>query len=281
MNRKSDNAHDTHNDDADVKADEKDRGKQAEKHADKHADKSTAKGTAKASDRNTEKHREKGERKRRRAVDAYARLQRAATLSAAAADAVLSPYSLSASQLGVLETLQSRGPLHQQELARTLGRSKAQMTAIIDALEKRGAASRERHATDRRYTTVHLTSEGSALLAEVRPIRVQAVVELMGALSGEQRARLARLCRRIVKALAPEEDEREDTAEHADAHDSEGDAEHDAEHDAERKFRTQRGPRRANRRGQGRDPGGVGRNRRWPSNRRRRKPGERALAFRP
>ncbi len=191
-----------------------------------------------ANDAPSEKHREKGERKRRRAVDAYARLQRAATLSAAAADAALAPFSLSASQLGVLETLQSRGPLHQQELARTLGRSKAQMTAIIDALEKRGAASRERHATDRRFTTVHLTSEGLELLAEVSPIRMQAVVELMGALSGEQRARLARLCRRIVKALAPDEDERDNSGEHADAHDGdsegEGDAEHDGEHDAER-----------------------------------------------
>jgi len=154
------------------------------------------------------KHREKLERKRRRAVDAYTRLQRAAALTAAAADAALTPFGLSASQLGVMETLQARGPLHQQELARTLGRSKAQMTAIIDALEKRGAATRARHATDRRFTTVHLTESGAALLAESVPVRVDAVTAIMGALSGEQRTRLTRLCRRIVKALAPEEDER-------------------------------------------------------------------------
>lgn len=162
------------------------------------------------------KHREKLERKRRRAVDAYTRLQRAAALSAAAADAALAPFGLSASQLGVLETLQARGPLHQQELARTLGRSKAQMTAIIDALEKRGAATRERHATDRRYTSVHLTEAGAALLADSVPVRVDAVTSIMGALSGEQRTRLARLCRRIVKALAPDEDERSETDESAD-----------------------------------------------------------------
>lgn len=172
------------------------------------------------------KQKEKLERKRRRSIDAYTRLQRAAALTSAAADAALAPFGLSASQLGVLETLQSRGPLHQQELARTLGRSKAQMTAIIDALEKRGAATRERHATDRRFTTVHLTEVGAALLADAVPVRVDAVTAIMSALSGEQRTRLARLSRRLIKALAPEEDERE-AEEHADA-DAEGDEDADA-----------------------------------------------------
>lgn len=227
MNRKSDNANDTPKDTLDVKADDNETTAQDERHSEKNIDKHHEKSAGKGGDKNSEKHREKGERKRRRAVDAYTRLQRAATLTAAAADAALAPFALSASQLGVLETLQSRGPLHQQELARTLGRSKAQMTAIIDALEKRGAASRERHATDRRFTTVHLTSQGSALLAEASPIRMQAVVELMGALSGEQRARLARLCRRIVKALAPDEDDRDNSGDHADTHDGDDDAEHD------------------------------------------------------
>lgn len=153
--------------------------------------------------------RDKAQRKRRRALDAYARLQRAATLTATAADAAIASFGLSASQLGVLETLETRGPLHQQELARALGRSKAQMTAIIDALEKRGLAVRERHPTDRRFTTVHLTDGGSALLAEAMPVRAHAVAEIMGVLSGDQRTRLGRLCRRLVKSLAPEEDARD------------------------------------------------------------------------
>ncbi len=201
------------------------------------------------------KHREKIERKRRRAVDAYTRLQRAAALTAAAADAALAPFGLSASQLGVMETLRARGPLHQQELARTLGRSKAQMTAIIDALEKRGAASRERHATDRRFTTVHLSDAGVALLAESVPVRVDAVAAIMGALSGEQRTRLTRLCRRIVKALAPEEDERSGSDEGSESdrevHDTDGiddpddQADGDADGDADGPSASEDAPRTA------------------------------------
>ena len=50
------------------------------------------------------------------------------------------------------------------ELAEALGRSKAQMTAIIDALEARGWVRRERHATDRRFISVYLTDDGRDVL---------------------------------------------------------------------------------------------------------------------
>lgn len=176
--------------------------------------------------------RDKAQRKRRRALDAYARLQRAATLTATAADAAIASFGLSASQLGVLETLETRGPLHQQELARALGRSKAQMTAIIDALEKRGLAVRERHPTDRRFTTVHLTEGGAALLAEAMPVRAEAVAEIMSVLSGDQRTRLGRLCRRLVKSLAPEEDARDTDDDEESAGHAEAEAAHVQDEDA-------------------------------------------------
>ncbi|MEP6834509.1 MAG: MarR family transcriptional regulator [Gemmatimonas sp.] len=151
----------------------------------------------------------KGEKKRRRALDAYARLQRAASLSSARVDQAVNTFGLSASQLGVLEVLDDRGSLHQQELVRALGRSKAQMTSIVDTLEKRGAVRRERHATDRRFMTVHLTDEGRILLEKAAPVRAEAIVTLMRELTGEQRGRLARLCRRLIRVLAPDEDERD------------------------------------------------------------------------
>ena len=159
----------------------------------------------------------KGEKKRRRALDAYSRLQRAAGLAAARVEAAVHPYHLSASQFGVLDTIAARGAVHQQELAEALGRSKAQMTAIIDALESRQLARRERHATDRRFITVHLTDAGRQLLEDATPARTAAIVGLMSDLTGEQRARLARLCRRLVRTLDPAAAERESEGE-ADVH---------------------------------------------------------------
>jgi MarR family transcriptional regulator, 2-MHQ and catechol-resistance regulon repressor len=155
----------------------------------------------------------KGDKKRRRALDAYGTLQRAAALAAASVDVAVHPFGLSASQYGVLDTLAQRGPVHQQELAEALGRSKAQMTAIIDALESRTLARRERHAVDRRFITIHLTEAGQAILAEAAPVRADAIVALMRELSGEQRARLTRLCRRLLRVLDPTEpDDAEDDA---------------------------------------------------------------------
>lgn len=159
----------------------------------------------------------KGDKKRRRALDAYSRLQRAAGLAATRVEVSVHPFGLSASQFGVLDTLASRGAVHQQELAEALGRSKAQMTAIIDALEAREMVRRERHATDRRFMTVHLTEAGTKLLAQAAPARTAAIVDLMSELTGEQRARLARLCRRLLRTLDPAETEREaESAVHAD-----------------------------------------------------------------
>ncbi|MEQ1693177.1 MAG: MarR family transcriptional regulator [Gemmatimonas sp.] len=151
----------------------------------------------------------KGDKKRRRALDAYGRLQRAAGLASARVEGAVHPFGLSASQFGVLDTIAARGAVHQQELAEALGRSKAQMTAIIDALESRELVRRERHATDRRFITVHLTSSGTSVLEEATPARTAAIVDLMSELTGEQRARLARLCRRLLRTLDPDEAERE------------------------------------------------------------------------
>lgn len=166
----------------------------------------------------------KGEKKRRRAIDAYGTLQRAAALAAAHVDDAIHPFGLSASQYGVLETLSDRGPVHQQELAEALGRSKAQMTAIIDALEERELVRRERHAVDRRFISVYLTEAGRAVLAEASPARSEAIVALMRELSGDQKQRLTRLCRRLLRVLDPDSEDGEEekdadaaTAEGADA----------------------------------------------------------------
>ena len=157
----------------------------------------------------------KGEKKRRRALEAYGSLQRAATMAATRVEDAVHPFGLSASQYGVLDTLQQRGPVHQQELAEALGRSKAQMTAIIDALESRLLVRRERHAVDRRFISVYLTDAGRALLADATPARTDAIVSLMRELSGEQRGRLTRLCRRLLRVLDPHEAADSDVAEDA------------------------------------------------------------------
>lgn len=178
----------------------------------------------------------KGDKKRRRALEAYGTLQRAASMAAAHVDDAVHPFGLSASQYGVLDTLAQRGPVHQQELAEALARSKAQMTAIIDSLEGRGFVRRERHAVDRRFISVYLTEAGRVMLAEAAPARTEAIVSLMRELSGEQKTRLTRLCRRLLRVLDPQEDDgvtdADDEQSTADVHDADDDAEPAANSDS-------------------------------------------------
>ena len=148
-----------------------------------------------------------GDKKRRRALAAFHALQRVAEQSVVPVDAAVAPFGLTGTQFAVLDALighDAQQPLlHQQELADRLGRSKAQMTAILDALDRRGLVRRERHATDRRRIGVRLTLAGRAAHAQAEPARTAAIVSLMDALSGDQRAKLGRLCRRLLKALDP------------------------------------------------------------------------------
>jgi MarR family 2-MHQ and catechol resistance regulon transcriptional repressor len=161
----------------------------------------------------------KGDKKRRRALEAYGTLQRAASMAAAHVDDAVHPFGLSASQYGVLDTLAERGPVHQQELAEALARSKAQMTAIIDALEGRGFVRRERHAVDRRFISVYLTEAGRVMLAEAAPARTEAIVSLMRELSG------------LLRVLDPQDDgaaESDDEPSDSESHDDEADSSADA-----------------------------------------------------
>ena len=60
-------------------------------------------------------------------------------------------------------------------------------------------------------------SYAGALLAEATPARTGAIVGLMAELTGGQRARLSRLCRRLLRVLDPYEEEEADTVSTDDA----------------------------------------------------------------
>ena len=139
-------------------------------------------------------------------MDAYARLTRASDLLVARAErALLAPVSsgrrLSHSQLMLLATLRRTGPLHQHDLGAKLVRSKANVTALIDGLQRAGLVHRERNTEDRRYVAVHLTTEGEALVDAVHPTHARAVIAAMTVLSEDEQERLARLCRKLAKGL--------------------------------------------------------------------------------
>ncbi len=132
-----------------------------------------------------------------RALDSYIKLERAADSVSARVERSFAEAGLTHSQFGALEALFHLGPLCQRDLSRKVLRSSGNMTMVIDNLEKRGLARRQRGERDRRFITVHLTPKGRGLIREIFPRHAARIREQMSALSGSQQEQLGRLCRRL------------------------------------------------------------------------------------
>jgi MarR family 2-MHQ and catechol resistance regulon transcriptional repressor len=131
------------------------------------------------------------------ALDVYIKLSRAAESVGARVNCHLKDYGLTWSQFGVLEALFHLGPLHQQELADKILKSRGNLTLVIDNLVKRGLVERERDEADRRYITICLTGAGRQLISDIFPRHVRYVVDAIGVLTSEEQHQLAELCRKL------------------------------------------------------------------------------------
>lgn len=141
------------------------------------------------------KHR--GTAEETRALDAYIKLMRAANTVTQNVHRHLSRTALSVSQFGVLEALYHLGPMAQNVLGQKILKSGGNITLIVDNLEKQGLVERKQPEKDRRVRSVHLTVEGSRLMAELFPRHVAMIVEEMRPLSPSEQEELGRLCRRL------------------------------------------------------------------------------------
>jgi MarR family 2-MHQ and catechol resistance regulon transcriptional repressor len=137
----------------------------------------------------------------RLALDTWIKLTRAVDSFGARLAAADTCGDLTISQFGVLEALHHLGPLRQGEISAKLLRSGGNTTLVVDNLERRGLVRRIREAHDRRAVTVMLTEDGEALIAELFPQHVQAIVEEMSVLTAEEQETLGRLCRKLGRKL--------------------------------------------------------------------------------
>jgi MarR family 2-MHQ and catechol resistance regulon transcriptional repressor len=130
------------------------------------------------------------------ALNAYIKLQRAAEAVAGRVHALLPP-ELTSSQFGVLEALHHIGPLCQGELAEKLLKSNANLTLVVDNLEKSGLVARARDPADRRFVVVKLTDRGQRLIARLFPRIARQVADELKLLSPAELDELGRLCKRV------------------------------------------------------------------------------------
>jgi MarR family transcriptional regulator, 2-MHQ and catechol-resistance regulon repressor len=133
------------------------------------------------------------------ALDTFIKFTRAANAFEARLFQSATIGDLTPSQFGVLETLYHLGPLCQGELSTKLLSSTGNMTLILDNLEKRSLVKRTRDSQDRRQVTIHLTPEGTEVIARVFPCVVERIVAEFSVLTSDEQKALGDLCRILGK----------------------------------------------------------------------------------
>lgn len=109
---------------------------------------------------------------------------------------------LSVTQFSALEALLHLGPMCQRELGTKLLKSNANITVVIDNLEKRGLVIRESHPADRRKFQISLTAAGEELIQSIFPAHVEAIVSEFSSLTLAEQQTLSDLCRKLGKSAS-------------------------------------------------------------------------------
>ena len=132
-----------------------------------------------------------------RALDAYIKLTRAASSLETRLMRQGSFGDLTPSQFGVMETLYHLGPLTQGEISNKLLKSSANITLVIDNLEKRGLVQRKRNPQDRRCSVISLTPAGEEQIDRLFPAHAAAITAQLAVMPPEEQETLSRLCRKL------------------------------------------------------------------------------------
>jgi MarR family transcriptional regulator, 2-MHQ and catechol-resistance regulon repressor len=107
---------------------------------------------------------------------------------------------LGASDFGVLEVLLHKGALPVNAIGRKLLLTSGSITTCVDRLARRGLVARRDDPDDRRVRRVELTPAGRALIEPAFARHAADLEAMMQVLTGEERATLVALLRRLGTA---------------------------------------------------------------------------------
>ncbi|MET8971120.1 MarR family winged helix-turn-helix transcriptional regulator [Streptomyces hydrogenans] len=100
--------------------------------------------------------------------------------------------------VGLLRMIATDPGRSQRSLAVDLGVVPSRVVVLIDNLERKGLVERRRSTEDRRNYELYVSEAGRAALAGVREVAAAHEDELLAALDGAERARLAELLGRVA-----------------------------------------------------------------------------------
>ncbi len=113
-----------------------------------------------------------------------------------------SGHKITMEQLVVLEILKTNGDMNMTELSKTVWKQNANITRIVDKLEKRQLVVRKAVEGDRRAYLVSITDEGKLLFKNVIPIVIKVYKGFTSGISKEEEVITLRVLNKIISHLS-------------------------------------------------------------------------------
>lgn len=110
-------------------------------------------------------------------------------------------FGITAPQLLVLDEIVSKGAMMVRSVAAEIHLSSSTLVGVIDRLEAKGLARRERTATDRRKVMVVATEAGHALVARAPSALQGTLADALKHLSRDEQITIARSLEKVVDLM--------------------------------------------------------------------------------
>ena len=139
----------------------------------------------------------------RASVQCVQSLQRTELLLASRLNQRFRPYGLTTATFNVLVVLMSADrSLSPCDIGDQLLVTRGTVTGLLDSLERQHLVRRMPHPEDRRMLVIQLTGEGRSLLDRLLPDHYQAMGEILGCLSDEERGAFAEVLTKLQAHLS-------------------------------------------------------------------------------
>jgi DNA-binding MarR family transcriptional regulator len=115
----------------------------------------------------------------------------------------IAPLGLRLRHYRLLRLIHFEGPQRQGSLRNALGVDRTTVVALVDYLEQRGLAKRERSPSDRRAYNIKLTAKGEALAKKATALMTKAEQRMFAPLDADERRTLRRLSTRLLGNPGP------------------------------------------------------------------------------
>lgn len=112
----------------------------------------------------------------------------------------LQPFGLTDVQFNLMMLLRHQSGeegLNQAHISKMMLVNRANITSLIDRMEKAGLVVRASASTDRRYNIIKLTSRGEKLLDRIEPLYTQEVKKIMNPLKDVQQKSIIAMLEKV------------------------------------------------------------------------------------